>query len=571
MMFRKILLLALCLGLIAGFAQAKVVHGATALDSIWVIPKTAVAPVIDGAVDSVWNAVDYQRMQYYGCSAVKPTSWVDLSGWAKMLWDDDYIYGLFYAQDDTITKVASQTWNRDAVEVYFDKNNTHAGGSSLSRPAFQVVIPYAYVDSVPASENWVSHGLEFAIQLDTTLSLHGGPSGYFVEFRIPIDSVGVTATAGSRFSLQWQQDDCDAELGPRDHISKWWNNTTSDDDWTNTSHWGNAILSEDGGLFGGQTVDNQYSYTFLNAGTAPTIDGTLDGIWEQANQLTTVSARVSSIFPVDMKDQSWRFYGLWDDNYIYGFFEVDDDTVTKVASQTWNRDAVEVYFDKNNTHAGGSSLARPAFQSVVPYAYTDSVPASENWVSHGMEFAIAMKSLPGDTLGPAVNGYSVEFRIPIDSVGITATSGSAFSFQLQTDDCDVELGPRDHITKWWNITTSDDDWTNTSHWGNAKLSGNVVGVRKQSPQVITSFALDQNYPNPFNPSTTISYNLMTTGKVRLAVYDLLGRQVAVLVNGVQTAGPHEVMFKAKDLSTGIYFYKLESSGQSITKKMALLK
>lgn len=85
------------------------------------------------------------------------------------------------------------------------------------------------------------------------------------------------------------------------------------------------------------------------------------------------------------------------------------------------------------------------------------------------------------------------------------------------------------------------------------------------------FALAQNYPNPFNPTTNISYSVKNNGKVRLSVYDVLGREVAVVVNQVQTAGPHTVTFSGNGLSSGMYFYKLEAGNKVLTKKMVLLK
>jgi hypothetical protein len=82
----------------------------------------------------------------------------------------------------------------------------------------------------------------------------------------------------------------------------------------------------------------------------------------------------------------------------------------------------------------------------------------------------------------------------------------------------------------------------------------------------------QNYPNPFNPNTKITYTLQSNGKVRLSVYDLLGREVAILVNNERkTAGKYEVIFNALNLSSGIYFYKLQTRSYVETKKMVLLK
>ncbi len=86
-----------------------------------------------------------------------------------------------------------------------------------------------------------------------------------------------------------------------------------------------------------------------------------------------------------------------------------------------------------------------------------------------------------------------------------------------------------------------------------------------------SFKLNAAYPNPFNPSTIISYSLRTSHHARLAVYDLLGREVAVLVDGVLPAGSHSVNFNASGLSSGIYLVRLESEGQVATQRVTLLK
>ena len=87
------------------------------------------------------------------------------------------------------------------------------------------------------------------------------------------------------------------------------------------------------------------------------------------------------------------------------------------------------------------------------------------------------------------------------------------------------------------------------------------------------FLLYQNYPNPFNPSTSIQYAISNTQFVTLKVYDLLGREVATLVNEEKTAGSYEIEFgvKSLELSSGIYFYKLQAGDFVETKKMILLK
>ena len=97
------------------------------------------------------------------------------------------------------------------------------------------------------------------------------------------------------------------------------------------------------------------------------------------------------------------------------------------------------------------------------------------------------------------------------------------------------------------------------------LSGEV---EKNIPTV---FSLEQNYPNPFNPSTVISYQLPVSGDVTLKVYDILGNEIAILVNEYKTAGKYEVEFNASSLPSGVYFYQLKAGEFRKTKKMVLLK
>jgi hypothetical protein len=107
---------------------------------------------------------------------------------------------------------------------------------------------------------------------------------------------------------------------------------------------------------------------------------------------------------------------------------------------------------------------------------------------------------------------------------------------------------------------------------NVKINANHSVTSVSGTQMMPSeYSLNQNYPNPFNPSTSISYTLKNSGKVRLSVYDLLGREVAVLANEIQAAGTHKVTFSANGLSSGMYFYKLQTAGMTMTKKMVLMK
>jgi hypothetical protein len=97
-----------------------------------------------------------------------------------------------------------------------------------------------------------------------------------------------------------------------------------------------------------------------------------------------------------------------------------------------------------------------------------------------------------------------------------------------------------------------------------------VGVNDESG-VVKEFALSQNYPNPFNPATTINFQLPRDADVSLVVYDVLGAEVATLVDRNMKAGRHNVTFNASNLSSGIYFYRIEAGDFASVKKMTLLK
>ena len=98
----------------------------------------------------------------------------------------------------------------------------------------------------------------------------------------------------------------------------------------------------------------------------------------------------------------------------------------------------------------------------------------------------------------------------------------------------------------------------------------LVGV-EEDESIPTAYVLNQNYPNPFNPGTTIEFEVPKTGQVSLKVYDITGREVATLVDGVRAVGSYSIPFDASGLSSGVYFYKLQAGEYFAVRKLVVMK
>ena len=97
-------------------------------------------------------------------------------------------------------------------------------------------------------------------------------------------------------------------------------------------------------------------------------------------------------------------------------------------------------------------------------------------------------------------------------------------------------------------------------------------IEVEAGNIPEGFVLEQNYPNPFNPSTSIKFALAETQQAELKVFDVLGNEIATLFNGLAEGGKvYEKEFEAVNLSSGIYFYRLETKNRVVNKKMLLLK
>jgi len=160
-----------------------------------------------------------------------------------------------------------------------------------------------------------------------------------------------------------------------------------------------------------------------------------------------------------------------------------------------------------------------------------------------------------------IYGVDVDYN-PIDlnsGLDLTKLSFSSGRFNV-TKLYYYRVKYRDHNLKW-------SDWSNITSFN--VTSNAMVGLENEI--VPTVYGLEQNFPNPFNPITKIHYQLPKNNFVTLKIYDVLGNEIITLVNEIKAAGKYQSTFDANNLSSGIYFYKIQAGDFIDIKKMILMK
>lgn len=232
-------------------------------------------------------------------------------------------------------------------------------------------------------------------------------------------------------------------------------------------------------------------------------------------------------------------------------------------------------FEKNgNVYVTGYSMVAFNFDyTTIKYNSTGRVWASKyngfggadiayNLFVDDAENVFITGGSPGQT-SPHEDLVTVKYDSSGVQQGIARYNGPGNNIDLAND---IELDKQGNIYvagRSWDINNSDDYIT-------IKYSG-TTGVEQNEISVPDNFVIYQNYPNPFNPTTLIRFQLPVSGNVTLKVYDVLGNQVATLVNEDKSVGTHEVEFDGSNLSSGIYFYQLQAGSFIETKKMILIK
>jgi hypothetical protein len=157
---------------------------------------------------------------------------------------------------------------------------------------------------------------------------------------------------------------------------------------------------------------------------------------------------------------------------------------------------------------------------------------------------------------------------------VTSYSGNMQNWTNQNFDITSFCNSSQNVRIRFRLTS--DNSINYDGWyvDDIKISGYQsapMGVGSIGNVIPNKFELQQNYPNPFNPSTQINYSIAKEGLVKITIFDVLGREVKTLVNEVKTPGFFAIDFDGTSLSSGMYFYMMESGSFVDTKKMTLVK
>jgi hypothetical protein len=291
-------------------------------------------------------------------------------------------------------------------------------------------------------------------------------------------------------------------------------------------------------------------------------------------------------------DLSAKVWSAWDAEWYYIYAEVRDDSISAATvANDWETDAMELKIDGQATDSTQTSVSNGTIITAL-----DSTEVAEGLITNSLN-AIA----EGDkqyARRKFDGGYVLEYALKLDILGgtepIDAGVGKVFGMAYHFIDNDGK--GRDACIQW-SAVLKDAIWNTPKYHATVKFladnklqfipSNKMTGMTNPVPYdgsddpsrmavedkagIVKEFALSQNYPNPFNPTTTISYSIPSVSQVRLTVYDVMGRQVAVLVDEKKAAGVYKVSFDGQRMASGMYFYKLEAGSRIMKQKMVMLK
>ncbi len=255
----------------------------------------------------------------------------------------------------------------------------------------------------------------------------------------------------------------------------------------------------------------------------------------------------------DAWDAIGSFNGIYKNRYSYVAPTLGDSTINGIHWSVFkisaHQDNIYKSFFVSNPASGYSidNLAPVVPGGIVPTPFDEKIELAWNESPEkDFQYYAIYRSLDPEFSADTMNTYSY------------STTDNLYS------DVNVIQG-----TTYYYVIAAIDYSGNASEFSE-KVSATVTDV-DSGTEIPTVYALGQNYPNPFNPSTVIKFSIPNSGLVSLKVFNILGQEVATLVNEMKSVGVYEVSFDASSLTTGMYIYRIQSGEFTSTKKMLLIK
>jgi hypothetical protein len=502
-------------------------------------------PEIDGVVngDPVWGSIPWTAMSIYtvnggatcnifvdSCNPVNYVDAEDISAWFKILWDDDNVYFAIYKVDDQFVSDTAHVddlgniWQDDAYQIVLDANAPNDQGGALPSAEIGLALlgtidnDIAYIET--AYNSWRNTNGD-------TLELADGDGSSAIEIcdgkaffgKLTTKHVGYTEIIEVAFK-KW-----DAIVADTPQMFTIMANDPDDTHIVDALQWAQGIFDV--------KSPERYASIVYSSSEPP----------EDPNAL------------IDITDLGGTIVGSNDD--LPWLADGNPDT----PEGSPDKERVEKLIDND-----------------VNTKYL--VGTVESWIDYEIDESALISSYTITSANDAPARDPMEW----DLLGWDETASEWVRLHAGSVD---EPWEERFMTKTWTFENTD-KWFKKFRIEIYELNGDLEALmqmaelellgklttmsvdEKQTAQP-NEFALKQNYPNPFNPTTIISYQVNKTGNVELVVYDLLGRKVATLVNGVQTAGSYQVTFEGQDLSSGVYIYTLKSAESVMTNKMVLIK
>ena len=408
-------------------------YGAVANPLLGHIKFTDTPPTIDGELDAVWDsAVEYTMEEKFFADFSSD----DFSGTWKGLWDSDNLYIMVEINNalDLVTELQDNWWEDDVVEIYIDGNNSRTGDYG----DFDYQFGFRYNDPTVNMGTGVEEHHVVGIQhayIETA-------SGYNMEIAIPWSSLGVADLIKAGHVLGF-----DVQPVWGEGLGKLSWNADEPNAWYNTHLFGTIILEPESGVVG------HVNYT----STMPTIDGTVDPVWDDAVEYP-IENKLFADFSFDDFSATWK--GLWDYNYLYLMVEINNtaELVTDLQEHWWEDDVVEVYIDGDNAK---ETSYRDALDYQFGFRYNDpDVNMGTGVLEHnivGVEHAYI----------ETTNGYNMEIAIPWTALEIShlIQVGHVLGFDVQP-----VWGTETGKLLWHDVLGQ--AWNNPSLMGVAYLAGN---------------------------------------------------------------------------------------------------